>query len=407
MEVSIIMPSYNRYPLNLLSLHSLENQTFDLSKMEVILIDDASTDQTEDLKNYRPPYRFIYIKTRRNIGIAAARNLGVKMSKGKVIVFLDAEMIVDPNYIRNRYRHHLKSENAVVIGGKPTGKLYTCLFPEFGKKQMKDIARLIRKRPVVKERIEKSINKKVISEMIGSTIKTFMRPIQLLSKEDIYSFRKLKPFTVKRSYNEYDLLTYLDHNLEKSPLVWLACLGNLSIRRSFFDRVRGYEEAFKGWGPEDAEFAYRLYKADANFVVEPSLIRYHQEHPKHKILSDEGDRNWLIFQEKHPYLEVCVRAIGLIEKKDYKFMENIIEESLSLKKEYHNQYKKFQDSLILLLKEIRILKSRKKTIRHLMQSSGIEADAMKKKQIFKERNEIESYGKYKNLIKLFDLLTNK
>ncbi|MBS4192705.1 glycosyltransferase [Bacillus sp. FJAT-49705] len=403
MEVSIILPSYNRYPLNLLSLYALENQTFDLSEMEVILIDDASTDQTEVLKEYQAPFQFIYLKTTQNIGLAAARNLGVKMSNGKVIVFLDAEMIVDPNYILNRYRHHLDKENVVVIGGKRSGKLYTYLFPKYGKKQINDLAYLVKMKSAVKKRIAKSINKKVNSKKVRAIIKKLKHPIQLLNQEDINNFQQLDLFTVKK---DDDLLAFLGGDLETSPLAWWACLGNLSMNRSFFDSLEGYEEAFRGWGPEDAEFAYRLYKAGAKFVSEPALIRYHQEHEKHKTLSEEDDRNWLLFMEKHPDLSVCIRDLSfIIMKMDYTFMDNILRESLTLKEEYDGKYEKFEHSLIMFLKEIRILKSQNKPISHLMQSSGIESDAMTKQLIFEERDEIESYGKYTNLVELFDLLT--
>jgi cellulose synthase/poly-beta-1,6-N-acetylglucosamine synthase-like glycosyltransferase len=69
-EVSIIIPSYNKYPLNLLTLYSLEKQNFDFSKMEVLLIDDASEDQTSELlENYQPPYHFNYIRCKQNNGM--------------------------------------------------------------------------------------------------------------------------------------------------------------------------------------------------------------------------------------------------------------------------------------------------------------------------------------------------
>ncbi|MDF2680659.1 MAG: glycosyltransferase, partial [Brevibacillus sp.] len=102
-DVTVILPSYNRYPLNLLTLYSLENQTFDPSRMEVILIDDASTDKTHSLQYYRPPYSFQYIRNCRNEGRSKTRNKGIKAAKGEILIFLDAEVIVDPDFVNNHY----------------------------------------------------------------------------------------------------------------------------------------------------------------------------------------------------------------------------------------------------------------------------------------------------------------
>ncbi|MFP3416038.1 glycosyltransferase family 2 protein, partial [Bacillus sp. SIMBA_074] len=77
-EVTVILPSYNRYPLNLLTLYSLENQTFDFAKMEVILIDDASTDGSHALEHYRPPYPVRYIRNTTNAGRSKTRNIGIQ-----------------------------------------------------------------------------------------------------------------------------------------------------------------------------------------------------------------------------------------------------------------------------------------------------------------------------------------
>ncbi len=67
--------------------------------MEVIFIDDASTDQTqEELRNYQPPFHFKYIRNEQNLGRAKVRNLGIKSSRGKILIFLDAEMICEPDF---------------------------------------------------------------------------------------------------------------------------------------------------------------------------------------------------------------------------------------------------------------------------------------------------------------------
>ena len=49
-EVSVIDISYNEYPTNLFSLYALQNQTSNHLKMEIIFVDDASTDKASVMK---------------------------------------------------------------------------------------------------------------------------------------------------------------------------------------------------------------------------------------------------------------------------------------------------------------------------------------------------------------------
>ena len=86
-KVSIIIPSYNRAEMLVECLESVFIQTF--TDYEVIVVDDGSTDNTEDvLKPYRE--RITYIK-HENKGNAAARNSGLDVAKGELIAFLDSD----------------------------------------------------------------------------------------------------------------------------------------------------------------------------------------------------------------------------------------------------------------------------------------------------------------------------
>ncbi|HTL48433.1 MAG TPA: glycosyltransferase [Verrucomicrobiae bacterium] len=82
------MPSYNRAHLISEALDSVFAQTF--SDYEVILVDDGSTDGTEDLVKKRYGGRLTYVK-QENRGISGARNRGIESSRGKYIAFLDSD----------------------------------------------------------------------------------------------------------------------------------------------------------------------------------------------------------------------------------------------------------------------------------------------------------------------------
>lgn len=92
---SIIIPAYNEEKYIEKCLVSLQNQTF--SNFETIIIDDGSTDRT---RNIASKYN-IKLWTIPHGGPGNARNFGARKAGGKVLVFLDADMYIDENYIKN------------------------------------------------------------------------------------------------------------------------------------------------------------------------------------------------------------------------------------------------------------------------------------------------------------------
>jgi len=228
-EVSIIIPSYNRYPLNLLTLQALENQTFDLTKMEVLFIDDASTDSTTRLKEFRPSYPFHYVRNKKNMGLSRTRNLGLRMARGEIIIFLDAEMLVENDYVQKHYQHHLMKEQIVVIG-KNKNKAYSFLFPGFNSTQINEICHIAELRPSVKKWMQKKLNKNFKDINLREYLKSLKTPIQLLDEKEIKNASRLQTFSVPEQYS-HNLLEQLEGRFEKSRLTWLACFGSNLRRR--------------------------------------------------------------------------------------------------------------------------------------------------------------------------------
>ena len=85
--VSIIIPVYNGAKYISAAIESVVSQTY--KHYEIIVIDDGSTDDTrQQLHPYHEQIRYVY---QENKGSAAARNLGIKLAKGELIAFLDAD----------------------------------------------------------------------------------------------------------------------------------------------------------------------------------------------------------------------------------------------------------------------------------------------------------------------------
>lgn len=85
--VSIVVPVYNGSKYIKAAIESIFEQTY--SNYEVIVVDDGSTDNTREiLKAYEEHIYYLY---QANQGSASARNLGIKVAKGELIAFLDAD----------------------------------------------------------------------------------------------------------------------------------------------------------------------------------------------------------------------------------------------------------------------------------------------------------------------------
>ena len=82
--VSIIITSYNYGKYIERAIRSCLDQTLDNSEYEIIIVNDCSTDFTEKiLENYKSEARVFNLK--KNLGLSAARNFGIKQSKGQFL----------------------------------------------------------------------------------------------------------------------------------------------------------------------------------------------------------------------------------------------------------------------------------------------------------------------------------
>lgn len=108
-EISVIIPSYNRAHLLTDTVGSVRNQDFE--DLEILIVDDGSSDDTANvvaaLQKSEPRIRLV--QHSRNRGEAAARNTGLRESKGRLIAFLDS----DDSWLEGKlHRQHAALEAA-------------------------------------------------------------------------------------------------------------------------------------------------------------------------------------------------------------------------------------------------------------------------------------------------------
>ena len=100
--VSIIMPSYNTAEYIKESILSVLNQTY--TNWELIIVDDCSTDNTDDVVAEFSDERICCLKNEKNSGAAISRNRALREAKGKWIAFLDSDDVWHPEKLERQIR---------------------------------------------------------------------------------------------------------------------------------------------------------------------------------------------------------------------------------------------------------------------------------------------------------------
>ena len=107
--ISIIIPTYNREKFIINSIKSVLNQTF--NNFEIIIIDDCSTDHTQDVIKKIKEKRIKYIKLNKQKGASYARNIGIFLAKGKFISFQDSDDIYHFDKLEKQMKNLYKSKS--------------------------------------------------------------------------------------------------------------------------------------------------------------------------------------------------------------------------------------------------------------------------------------------------------
>jgi len=264
-DASIIVVVFNQHKTLPLILKSLAAQNFQ-GKYEVIISDDGSNKYLfqkcrDEFNKYRISLKYIWQQDR-YFRVAAARNNGIKISKGKYLIFLDGDLVPSLDFVKQHLQMHKKPKLLITGNRKWRGK----------------------------------IDNKSFTKLNGIPIK---RILYGLEHQQNIDKRCLEAENKERTRR----ITWLH-----SSNPWRACFsGNLSVERNpeiFFD------ENFIGWGPEDWEFSYRLcIKHGYTPIYDDKITTYHLESAISKpfITKNHDDivrylRNTFYFYDKCPGL---------------------------------------------------------------------------------------------------------
>jgi glycosyltransferase involved in cell wall biosynthesis len=231
----VVIPTFNRSEILHNTLMSLMHQTLPPDQFEVIVVDDGSTDKTLDMiKGLNPCFRLRYIlQDDLGYGPGRARNLGTLFAEGEIVLFIDADVISDPENLKEHLTSHA-----------------------YFKRQFNHDAFVIGKR--LDMHTSPAIQKLLTPDTIAKNFELIRQiPARPDMREDFYKWCNDDPSAFHSPWH-------------------MVYTNNVSVRRKHLLAMGLLDESFVFWGIEDQELGYRLQWL--RFVLNPRAVGYHQHH---------------------------------------------------------------------------------------------------------------------------------
>lgn len=227
LPVSVVVPYYDTPPATLArTLAALERQTYPRRMFEVAIVDDGSRAPPEIPAGLALDVRTVR-QERRGVGIARARNAGVRAAAHDIVLFLDSDMLPEAGWIAAHARWHHAVSDALTIGFRAYAAM-DGIDADAVRRRAGSVGEMLAGRPVDPPANE------------GDMIRTG----DLASRAD-------DPFTAIAG-------------------------GNFGVGKGFYELLGGCDESFTRWGLEDTEFAYRAYTRGGLLVPVRGAFAWHQ-----------------------------------------------------------------------------------------------------------------------------------
>ena len=211
MDISVVIPTYNRIDTLAQVLPTLVAQTQDASSYEIIIADSNSSDGTaayvSELSASLGPDRVRHLPGPYS-GRAAARNAGIAAARAPVVLFTDADILASPRLLERHLAGHRAANGRRVA-------------------------------------------------IVGCELQV----------------RSLDDYRAQRDRPETRKPLHPSSRTRVSWLYFLT--GNASVRRDDLDAAGKFDESFTGYGHEDLELGYRLEKSGVELRYDADAVNYH------------------------------------------------------------------------------------------------------------------------------------
>lgn len=113
-KVSIVLPAYNAEKYLSKAISSILNQTF--KNIELIVINDGSSDRTEEIIHSFKDNRLVYVKNQINLGLIQTLNNGFSLATGDYIARMDADDIAHPDRLKTQVKFLESLNHPAIVG---------------------------------------------------------------------------------------------------------------------------------------------------------------------------------------------------------------------------------------------------------------------------------------------------
>lgn len=116
--VSIIIPAFNEGKYISQTLQQLHDQSYPKDRMEIVVVDGGSTDNTFDIVSQWADQLFLNIRFLPNIKriSSCARNIGISVARGEYVLFIDAHVFIPSSQLIEDMVHAARNQSALVLG---------------------------------------------------------------------------------------------------------------------------------------------------------------------------------------------------------------------------------------------------------------------------------------------------
>ncbi|NMM53372.1 glycosyltransferase [Paenibacillus aquistagni] len=260
LRASIIIPTYNRSEILSYTLESILRQSIDLNEIEVIVADDGSSDDTEEVVlRYQNKLKLKYVRQEdQGYRAGAARNLGIRSAESPVCIFLDNGILLSSRAIEAHLNVHEQSEEACTVIG------YIYGFDDDN---------------VHNEELYRLVDYNNPDESI-----------RLLQEQGILD-------------NREPLYQELGDDLSKWPAPWVIFWsGNISVKTEVLFRVGLFDEYYTTWGGEDTDLGLALEKHHVRYVLSRQADSIHYPHKKDSTWQVDPEERERDFERKRDYM---------------------------------------------------------------------------------------------------------
>ncbi len=117
-HLSVIIPTYNNRAALARTLPPLLAQDFPADQFEIIVLDDGSTDGTREMVTSLTAPVPVHYHWQPNRGRSAARNAGARLARGRILLFLDSDILAGPELLGRHYRYYERHDGPIGVQGR-------------------------------------------------------------------------------------------------------------------------------------------------------------------------------------------------------------------------------------------------------------------------------------------------